>query len=105
MALLDRLPDLAADNQNLAKVGDAFRLVNVRLFLKFEKVQVKKRTLNKLAHGIVTFGEAPPPVPLYAGPTGRRAIAANRGRQWLSPVRKGAFPSRTSLDLVGRETR
>ncbi len=77
LTALDRLGELAADNENLAKIGDAFRLVNVRVFLKFNKVQVKKRALNKQAGGIVTFGDTPPPVPLYAGPTGRRAIEAN----------------------------
>ncbi|HUY33150.1 MAG TPA: hypothetical protein VMV69_10240 [Pirellulales bacterium] len=78
MAVLNRLPDLAADTGNLATIGEAFRLVNVRLFLKFRRVQAKKRILNRLAHGVLTFGEAAPPVPLYAGPTGRRAIIANK---------------------------
>jgi hypothetical protein len=77
LAVLGRLPKLVADQHNLAAIGKAFGLVNLRLFLKFKKVQVKKRTLNRLDHGVVTFGEASPPVPLYAGPTGRRAIAAN----------------------------
>ena len=76
MSVLGRLPDLAADDENLAKVGEALRLVNLRMFLKFEKVQVKNRQLNKLAHGLVTFGDVPAPVPLYAGPTGRRAKTA-----------------------------
>ena len=73
LAAFDRLPDLVQDERNLAAIGEAIRLVNVRLFLAFEPVQVKKRTLNKISRGVVTFGTAPPPVPLYEGPTGRRS--------------------------------
>jgi predicted GNAT family N-acyltransferase len=75
IAVLDRLPQLMADAQDLAKVGEIFRMANARMFLRFERVQVKKRTLNKLKSGVVTFGNAPLPITLYAGPTGRRAQA------------------------------
>lgn len=74
LSLLNRLPDLVDDEDNLAAIGQAFRLVNLRLFLRFGKVQVKRRLLNKVAGGVVTFGNAPPPTELYCGPTGRRAI-------------------------------
>ena len=77
MAVLDWLPELAADGANLVDVGDAARLVNFRLFLGFKPVQVKKRTLNKVARGVVTVGDDPPPVALYTGPTGRRAMKSN----------------------------
>ena len=77
MAALDRLPEIVLNDECLAKISEAFRLVNVRLFLKFQKVPVKKRLLNKLASGVVTFSDAPPH-PLYAGPTGRRAMVANK---------------------------
>jgi hypothetical protein len=75
--ILHRLPDLVANVENLSKIGEAFRIVNIRVFLRLQKVRLKKRTLNKLAGGVVTFGDTPPPVALYAGPTGRRALAAN----------------------------
>jgi hypothetical protein len=76
MAVLERLPEVAANCDNLAKIGEVFRQVNLRMFLRFQKVQIKKRTVNKLAVGAVTFGDAPAPVPLYSGPTGRRASTA-----------------------------
>lgn len=72
LAAFDRLPDLVKDETNLAAIGEAIRLVNVRLFLGFHPVQVKKRILNKVSRGMVTFGSAPSPVQLYRGPTGRR---------------------------------
>jgi hypothetical protein len=74
VALAHRLTDLAADPKNYAAISDVFRQVNVRLFLRYEKVKVKKRTLNQLVSGVVTFGSAPPPITIYEGPTGRREI-------------------------------
>src|SRR5262249_29526542 len=54
--------------------GELFRQVNVRLFLRFEEVRLKKRKVNRVAGGVVTFGSAPPPIRPYEGPTGRRMI-------------------------------
>jgi hypothetical protein len=71
IGLLGRLTDLMADGGNYDAVGELFRQVNVRLFLRFQEAQLNKRTINKLASGVVTFGSAPPPVALYDGPTGR----------------------------------
>jgi hypothetical protein len=58
LAVLDSLPKLIADSENLAAIGAAFRLINVRVFLCFLPVQKKKRILNKVAGGVVTFGSA-----------------------------------------------
>jgi hypothetical protein len=74
LAAIDRLPDLVVDQADLTAVGEAFRTVNAQLFLAFRPVQTKKRTLNLLAGGVVTFGATPPPVLLYEGPTGRRSV-------------------------------
>jgi hypothetical protein len=74
LAELDRLPDLAADPEDLAGIGQAFRTANLRLFFAFDKRQVNKRLLNRIARGIVAFGDEPPPTKLYEGPTGRRTI-------------------------------
>jgi hypothetical protein len=43
------------------------------------RVRQKKRTLNKIAGGIVTFGSAEPPIELYDGPTARKKIAGPAG--------------------------
>ena len=113
MAVLDRLPALAADPGNLAAIGAAFRVVNLRLFLAFQKRRVKGRKLNKIAHGVVTFGTAPPPVQLYAGATGRRAIngesaaavAANPGGGVTLPGQFGSGREGNSLGNVSRGDR
>ena len=70
----DLLVDLATDDTDLGAVGEVFRQLNARLFLQFEQVQPNKRRINKVAGGLVTFGTSPPPVSLYEGPTGRRAL-------------------------------
>lgn len=74
LSALDHIADLAQDPANLESIGLLFTRLNVRLFLKFEEVQQKKRRVHKVAGGVVTFGTSPPPIPLYEGPTGRRAL-------------------------------
>jgi hypothetical protein len=74
LANFDRLSDLANDSSNLGALGQLFQRLNARLFLRFEEIQPNKRKINKVAGGVVTFGTSPPPVSLYEGPTGRRAL-------------------------------
>ncbi len=76
MAALDDLGELAADATNLVAIGELFRRLNVRLFLSFREERPKKRVVNRVAGGVVTFGATAPPVALYEGPTGRRALKA-----------------------------
>jgi hypothetical protein len=85
MALAHKLSALAADSKNFAALGEAFRLVNVRLFLTFRPVAEGKRTLNKLVSGVVTFGSAPPPIEIYNGPTGRREITGSASSEEAEP--------------------
>ena len=70
----DRLAELGADTCNLGASGELFQRLNTRLYLRFDQTQPKKRMINKVAGGVVTFGSSPPPVGLYEGPTGRRAL-------------------------------
>ena len=74
MELVHRLAELASSQDRLASAGEIFRLTNARLFLGFQPVKVKKRTLNKVIGGAVTFGDTSPPIPMYEGPTARRKI-------------------------------
>ena len=77
MATARRLVDLAAEEDNLAAAGDLFRALNVRLFLRFRDDPRGKRTYRATAGGVVTFGDAPPPVPLYDGLTDRKSVSAD----------------------------
>jgi len=75
---LDDLGELAADPTNLGAIGELFRRLNVRLFLSFREERPKKRVVNRVVGGVVTFGATAPPVALYEGPTGRRALEGRR---------------------------
>ena len=78
LALFDQLPELASNAEALPKITELFGVVNARLFLQFQKVRLKKRTVNRLSHGVVTFGVAAAPIELYVGPTGRRALQRSK---------------------------
>jgi hypothetical protein len=74
LGVLDRLEEQASVCQDLGSVGQLFGQLQARLFLRFVEVRGKKRTVNRVAGGVVTFGETAAPVALYEGPTGRRHV-------------------------------
>jgi hypothetical protein len=74
LAGLERLGELASSPGGMAGASELFRRVNARLFLQFTEGHLGKRAVRQLASGVVTFGDAPPPVPLYEGPTDRRHV-------------------------------
>jgi hypothetical protein len=84
LATADRLAESAPDAEDLAAAGELFRALNVKLFLDFKEVKPRKRILNVVTGGVVTFGRAPAPVALYEGPTGRRALEAEQGPEAYS---------------------
>ena len=99
LAGLDRLADRASTPQDLGGIGQLFQQVNARLFLQFTEGRWKKRTVNQLASGVVTFGDTPPPVSLYEGRTSRWYVkdpATSEGADGPSshelPGRPGADP-------------
>jgi hypothetical protein len=44
--------------------------------LSFTTVQLKKRVVQRVAGGVMTFGATPPPIVIYQGLTARRDIKA-----------------------------
>ena len=72
LKLVRHLTDLADDPNTLEKAAEVIELADLKLFLKFKSVKLKKRVVNKIAGGVVTFGNAAPPIKIYSGPTGRR---------------------------------
>ncbi len=74
LARLSEIGRLAEDESNLPAVAAAFDAVNAKAYFRFREEPQGKRLLRKLAGGVVTFGDAEPPVPLYAGPTARAAV-------------------------------
>ena len=101
LADFDRLSELASDSTQLGAIGELFNELNARLFLRFEEVQLKRRKVNKVVGGVVTFGASEPPIKLYEGPTGRRALGSKaKTPDDSSGVPQLALPS-TSSDREG----
>jgi hypothetical protein len=90
MRVVDRLTELADSPENYAQVAEAFRAVNARLFLSFKDKPWGKRMLRQFRGGVVTFGDAEPPIPIYQGPTARKEVkkqkAADDGSSAASSV-------------------
>jgi hypothetical protein len=74
LAAAEALTELCSQRETLELAGQIFGLTNARLFLRFKPVPVKKRVLNKVSGGVVTLGDADPPISIYEGPTGRRKL-------------------------------
>jgi ferritin len=76
MQVVENLQDLAKNTDDLFAVGQLFGQLNLQLFFQFQQVQLKKRLVNRVAGGQVTFGNASPPVELYTGLTDTQSVKA-----------------------------
>lgn len=74
MELVHRLTALAHVQTDHALLGKLFRQVNAKLFVGFTDAQFGKRVVRKPCRGVVTFGDAPTPIEVYAGPTTRTSV-------------------------------
>jgi hypothetical protein len=95
-----RLRELAEDENNLASIGELFRSINVRLFLKFAPKKLTKRVVNRVVSGSVAIGAAPSPIEVYQGRTAREYVKAssaaeNAADPGLLVGSPGNFPSVT----------
>jgi hypothetical protein len=100
LAQLDGLGELADDPENLEAIGELFRGLGTRLFLRFHEVPWGKRKVNRVSGGVVTFGDAPPPITLYAGRTSRPEVLA-----LMPPPSRGGIgvDNRSQTQVHGRE--
>lgn len=69
---LDRLTS-SASGPELKRL---FGVLDLRVWLYFKKVLQGKRTINKVAHGVLTSGNAPWPITPYNGPRGVPSAAS-----------------------------
>jgi hypothetical protein len=75
LGALDRLSEsVAGGDASWPAVGEVFAQTNAKLYLRFAEVEKGRKKFNVPAGGVVTFGSAPPPGPLYTGPTDRPII-------------------------------
>jgi len=103
MEIVHQLTSLSCNGDNLGEARQIFELLNARLFLGFHAVKVKKRILNKPNGGVVTFGDAPPPVELYQGPTARKKIKGPTTSDAAGPDERCLPPPPESCVNSGRE--
>jgi hypothetical protein len=71
-----RLVGLSRQETSLDSLGQLIQETNLRLFFRFCETQKKKRVINAISGGRVTFGSAAPPVTLYRGVTGKKQLEA-----------------------------
>jgi hypothetical protein len=90
LQVLDQLGALASDPSNMPAVGELFQRLNARMFLRFHEETWGRRQVNRVTGGVVTFGVAPSPVPLYQGPTSRRQI------KQIEPIETASFGAATT---------
>lgn len=111
LAIVDQLSDLAKGDQGLTAADHLFKVTNLRMFLRFAPVQTGKRVLNLLQGGVVTFGDASPPISIYSGPTSRNHVcsaipeAAAAGEASSPAELSESGGERKSLGNVSRENR
>jgi len=74
LAVLGSLEALASSPGDQADIGELFRRLDVRLYLRFRAAMRGKKTVNEVGGGVVTFGATPPPASMYDGPTDRAII-------------------------------
>ncbi len=90
LTILRQLPELADDDHNLADIGQAFRILNLQMFVRFQPIKKKVRVENKVSGGVITLGDALPPTKKYTGPTATTAVKATK------PLKKGRSKDRKS---------
>lgn len=97
LAGLGRLAELAADSCGAEGASALVRQVDAKLYLGFGVREVGRRRHSVPSHGVLTFGPAPAPCPLYTGPTDRAAIRQMAARG--EPIR--ACPASVSREDDG----
>jgi hypothetical protein len=86
LAAFDRLPELADRAEDAAAVQDLVRRADAKLYLRFRVGSRGRQAVSRPSGGVLTLGSAPPPVPVYEGPTDKAYVRAALAKSG------GAFP-------------
>jgi len=89
LAAVHNLSELAGKADSLELARQIFQLTNLRMFMRFRPTRPKKRVINKLVGGVVTFGDAASPVEIYEGATAHKEVRS--GAKASDPLRKSDF--------------
>jgi hypothetical protein len=77
MSFAAQLSRPTAMPEGLKSAAEAIQMADFKLYLKFEKVTVGKRNLNKVAGGVATIGAVSPPIKIYNDRTDREYVKIN----------------------------
>lgn len=109
---LENLTSLVQGGDSQASVLEMIRTADIKMFLRFSKVQQGKRTVNKVCGGIITMGDAPLPIKVYTGATDRKSITrtnSGKSRQKTMGLPKNGKAQDYSFscedDMLGNESR
>ena len=118
MAQLEHLENLARDPECLPAITELFEALNVNLFLGFEDAKWGKRTVRRVAGGLLTTGLAPFPIQPYEGRTSwrevkprakksrkRKPVTVEEGEDSTSPPSSRSGKKADPLRNVGRGER
>ena len=81
-----------------ASIGELFRRVDARLYLRFRAEPRGRATTQTLDGGVLTFGSTPPPGPLYDGPTDRAIHRARLTAGESGSTAPGGVPPGPSME-------
>jgi hypothetical protein len=103
LADLANLPTLAQDANDLPALGELIRRLDVQVYLKFQGKKKKKRIENEMVGGLLTWGDAEPPIQKYHGEVGRQLAGLDSPDGRIAPIDSGL--EEKSLGNVSRGDR
>jgi hypothetical protein len=71
----EKLTELVSLPDSRETVHGTIQTADLKMFVRFAKVPLGKRMVNKVAGGTITFGDAPSPIKLYTGATDRKSVS------------------------------
>ncbi|MFT3883277.1 MAG: hypothetical protein QM703_26940 [Gemmatales bacterium] len=71
---VDRLAELCGKIETLPLMTELFKLVNANLYLDFTTEKKGESERSKVNGGVICFGDSPPPIQIYQGPTDKPAV-------------------------------
>lgn len=102
MGQVNQLENLMQNAEDMAVAREIIELVNTNLFLCFDDGKWGKRTVRKVAGGVLTTGAAPLPIQPYQGRTSRKEVKRNAAQAQCAIGEGGSRTSPSSM-TTGRK--
>jgi hypothetical protein len=102
---IEHLEDLAQKAEDLAVAREILDLINANLFLRFDDAKWGKRTVRKVAGGVLTTGAAPLPIQPYQGRTSSKEIKTKATQAQVAIEEVRSIRARLPWQKAGKQTR